>query len=268
LPKFTDPASNWNLVTAEKIAGSTYVAEDGREIVRDWPLNLVRDAVQAGQVASYAMADSREAGPITLTLGAAWRFYKPGDCLRIESVEEGFNADCVILTSRYDPATLKTTFTLKTETPGKHPFALGKVAVPPPTPIVGQSPEERDQIAAGTINPVGAQRVLQFNPSFPITPGTNEIVIVSHTALITDGRVLTQPAETFTGLDDLTLYHIFWDLIAEEYLIVEGLAEAERGTRTLVDYGGYITFDGADPPPAPPSPPPGVIGGDPNVRLP
>lgn len=267
LPRYTSPANQWNLVTAEKIVGSTYVAEDGRELVRDWPLNLVRDAVQAGQLATYAMADSREVGPITLPLGAAWRFYGPGDCLRLELAEENFFTDVVVMNASYDPITLKTTFTFKGETPEKHPFALGQVAVPPPTPIVGQTPQERDQIAAGVINPRGALRVVTLPSPIPFTPAETEIVITAFMATLEDGRQLSFPAATLNSLTADTPYVLFWDLVAEDYLIALSPATAEFTNRQLVILGPFrtaLTGGGFTPPPAPP---PGW-GGDPNISLP
>jgi len=47
-----------------------------------------------------------------------------------------------------DPATFKASLILKSETYAKHAFALGKVADPPATPIIGQTPEDRDEIGA------------------------------------------------------------------------------------------------------------------------
>lgn len=264
LPRYTDPNANWNQVTAEKIVGSTYVAEDGREIVKDWPLNLVRDAQQAGELASYAMADSREVGPVTLTLGAEWRFYGPGDCLRIESDEENFTSDLVVMNASYDPSSLKTTFTFKGETPGKHDFALGKVAVPPPTPIVGQTPEQRDQIAAGTINPRGAYQVRSFNPGFPFTPGQFNIVAVPSTAIIEDGRAISLPSDTINSLDESTAYRLFWDLVTEDYVIDEFPADALMEDRTKVFLGTFFTSDGTTFP-TPESPPGGWGGPDPTL---
>jgi len=150
-PQYTDPDSNWQLITAEKIAGSTYVTEDGQEKARAYPLNLVSKAEQAGQIATYAMADSREIGPITMTFGPEWRQYKPGDCLRWESDETGLESDLVIVSRVFDPSTLKVTFTFKGETAGKHAFALGETAVPPPTAIIGLTGEERDNIVTETV---------------------------------------------------------------------------------------------------------------------
>ena len=258
-PQFTDPDSNWQLVTASAIEGSTYQTEDGERKVRAWPLNLVSDKDQAGQVATYAMADSREVGPITLTFGPAWREYRPGDCLRWESEETGFEGDLVIVSRSFDPGTLKVTFTFKGETPGKHDFALGKTALPPPTAIIGQTGEERDGIAARNINPRGAFTIKQFTPSNTIVPGDGQIAISAFTGLLDDGRSIAFPAETITGLDQLAVYRLLWDLSVEDYVTVVGTGAVERESPRYVDLGGFFTSDGVDFPPPPPPPPSGWV---------
>jgi hypothetical protein len=146
-PMFTSVLHNHEQITADAIIGTTYLAEDGQSLVQTLPLNLVKDAAQAGELASYALADSREIGPITLTLGPEWRNYRPGDTLRY--VSEALNVDLIlVITNRqFDPAALEVVLTFKSETAAKHAFALGKVATPPPTPIAGQTGEERDGTA-------------------------------------------------------------------------------------------------------------------------
>lgn len=267
-PQYTDPDSNWQQITAEPIAGSTYVTEDGQRKVRAWPLNLVAKADQAGQIATYAMADSREVGPITLTFGPEWREYRPGDCLRWESDETGFEGDLVIVSRSFDPGTLKVTFTFKGETPGKHPFALGKTAVPPPTAIIGQTGQQRDAVAARNVNPQGAYTVLQFTPAYPVVPGNGQVVISAFDGLIDDGRLIAFPAETITGLSQLTAYRLLWDLITEEYLVVEGNATVEREDSRYVDVSGFFTSDGTAFPTPDPPPDGWVPPLDPNFNVP
>jgi hypothetical protein len=267
-PQFTDPASNWQLVTAEPITGSTYLTEDGQRKVRAWPLNLVSKKEQAGQIASYAMADSREVGPFSLTFGPEWRQYKAGDCLRWESEETGFEGDLVIVQRSFDPGTLKVTFTFKGETEGKHAFALGQEAVPPPTAIIGQTGQERDEIVSRTVNPQGAFTVLQFTPAFPIVPGDGQVAITAFDGLIDDGRVISFPAETITGLTQLVAYRLLWDLIDEEYLVVLGSAATERENSRYVDVSGFFTSDGTTFPTPDPPPDGWVPPLDPNFNTP
>jgi len=265
-PQFTDPDANWQRVTAEPIIGSTYVTEDGESKAQVWPLNMVKDATQAGQVAAYALTDSREMGPITVTLKAEWRHYKPGDCLRIESAETGLESDAVIIGRSFDPATLEVTFTFKSETEAKHDFALGKVAVAPPTPIIGMTGQQRDGIAVQTINPRGINRVRNFTPSYPVTPGDGEIVIVAFDATLEDGRTISLPAETWTGLDQLSIYMVIWDLVDEEYILADPPATTFMESNRYVFVVTTTTSDGTTFPT--PDPPPDGWYSEPNTVLP
>ncbi|MEW4468997.1 hypothetical protein AB1K62_14315 [Parasphingorhabdus sp. JC815] len=143
-PQFISPSNNWEQITANEIIGTTYRTEDGQPLTQTWPLNLVKAGGQAGELASYALVDSREIGPINVHVGAEWRFYRPGETITLDSELLGYTGPAVILSRDLDPTTLAVTLSLKTETPAKHDFALGKVATPPPSPTIGQTAEERD----------------------------------------------------------------------------------------------------------------------------
>src|SRR3546814_12963709 len=61
--------------------------------------------------------------------------YRPGDCLTLDIPELGLSSQAAIITRRsLDPATGVVTLELKSETPGKHDYALGRTGTPPPTP--------------------------------------------------------------------------------------------------------------------------------------
>lgn len=259
-PQFTDPTGNWEQVTGEPIVGATYVTEDGEPLSQTWPLNLVADTAQAGELASYALADSREIGPVTLTLGPEWRFYKPGDTLAIDSDALNFSADMVILNRQFDPAALQVTFTFKTETPAKHDFALGKVAVAPPTPVIGQTGEERDGIAATIANPRGAYMITSSTPGIRATPGDGQMTVASFTAVLDDGRDISVTGETETGLTVSTLYDVFYDLIDETLSYVVAPGTTELASSRYVFVWRAATSDGGTFP-TQPDPPPGGGGG-------
>jgi len=152
-PQYVSPAHNWQQITAAEIVGSTYLAEDGTSLTQVYPLNGVTNAKQAGQLATYAMADSRELGPMDIQAKVVWRFYRPGDCIDIDSSLVAYSGQAVINQRGLNPETLAVALSLKSETPGKHPFALGKVADPPPTPVLAQTPEERDLLASAALRP-------------------------------------------------------------------------------------------------------------------
>jgi hypothetical protein len=153
-PQYTSPDHNWQQITAAEIVGSTYRTEDGgAKLTQVYPLNGVTNAAQAGELAAYAMTDSREIGPMDLQAKASWRFYRPGDCIEIDSSLVAYDGLAVINQRSLNPQSLAVSLSLKSETPGKHDFALGKVASPPPTPTLLQTTEERDLLAAAAITP-------------------------------------------------------------------------------------------------------------------
>jgi hypothetical protein len=224
-PQYTSPNHNWQLITANPIVGSTYVTEDGESKTQTWPLNLVKVDAQAGELASYALVDSREIGPFTINLPAEWRFYRPGDTLTLDSERLDYNGQVVIQRRSFDPSTLVVTLVVRSETPAKHDFALGKVAVPPPTPVLGQTGEQRDNVFAAFVEPTALDTVLissswttDVDPADQLAQATDdEITVEAHTRNYSDKQVSVNGG-TITTLDDgvtplapSTLYHIYYD---------------------------------------------------------
>lgn len=153
-PQYVSPEHNWQQITAAEIVGTTYRTEDGgKALTQVYPLNGVTNGTQAGQLASYAMADSRELGSMDVAAKAEWRFYRPGDCITIDSTLIAYAGQAVINQRGLDPESLAVSLSLKSETPGKHAFALGRTATPPPTPVLAQKPQERDLLASAAMRP-------------------------------------------------------------------------------------------------------------------
>lgn len=146
-PKRVSPDHNWELVQDEPVAVEDYIDEDGEERAVEWPFNFVTDADQAAQLAAYKLVNSRELHPIQLVCMPRMRAYRPGDCLHVADPELGLDHDCIVLERQIDPATMKVTLTLRSEDPDKHDFALGTTGTAPATPALGQTAEERDEIA-------------------------------------------------------------------------------------------------------------------------
>ena len=192
-PQYVSPTHNWQQITADEIIGSTYRTEDGQPLTQTWALNLVKDAGQAGELASYALVDSREIGPIELNLNSSWMFYKPGETITVNSELLGYNGQAVIVQRDLDPQTFKVKMVLKGETPAKHDFALGKVATPPPTPVIGQTQEERDAVAVGA-----SDRQVTFNAvsDFSIQTDINNVT--------TTTLPLTRSLKLFQGGSEIT----------------------------------------------------------------
>ena len=163
VPEYTSPDHNWELVKAEPLIVTEYVTEDGEEISQTYPFNLVKDAGQAGQLAAYKMVNAREFHPIAIPCKPRMRAYRPGDCLHIDRPDLGLDIDAVVLRREINPETMEVTLTLIGETAAKHAYALGQSATPPPTPALGQTAEERDDISAAAVRPSGFTQSLIRN---------------------------------------------------------------------------------------------------------
>lgn len=134
-PRFRTEANGWKLLPAAPITVAAHVAADKGKRSKAIDYALIQDADQAGTAARYDIENAREFGPIVLPLGLAWMGYKPGDCVTVTVPEMGLNGQPVLLLNRgLEPATGIVTLTGRSETFGKHAFALGQTATPPNTP--------------------------------------------------------------------------------------------------------------------------------------
>lgn len=213
VPKYRNPDANWEFTSAEKVSVSTYVTEDGEEKVEERQWNLVRDVDQVAQLAAYALVDARELGPIEITLKPQWRWVKPGECLTLELPSLDFEGDAVILRREIDPATMKVKLTLIGETAAKHAYALGLTGTPPPTPALGQTAQERDELASAAGDPVGYDPTLikTSNQDLVSITGTDTaITIGNHNRIYADKTVAVTGA-TIGSLAASTRYYLYYD---------------------------------------------------------
>lgn len=135
--RFRSEAHGWEMVPVDIVQVPDYVIADGREKTggRDFP--YVQDANQLACLLAYEVFDSRELAGIAVTVKPDWAGYKLGAALTLALPDYGFPSQKVIVTDRsIDPITANVTFVLTTETDEKHPAALGRTAVVPPTPTL------------------------------------------------------------------------------------------------------------------------------------
>lgn len=140
IPRYRSEDHDWEIISGAPIQVAAYVAADGSPRTKEIDFPLVQHETggngntQAGQLATYEIVNSREAGPWRFTVGPEYVGVKTGDVITLDVPDEGIAAQPVLIRSRsIDPATFKITFECETETTAKHAFALGKTAVPPPT---------------------------------------------------------------------------------------------------------------------------------------
>ncbi|TNE38307.1 MAG: fibronectin type III domain-containing protein [Sphingomonadales bacterium] len=193
IPRYRSESHEWEIISGSQITKSEFVAADGgirlKEI--DYPLVQAEYGIagvdgdkQVGQLAAYDIANSREAGPISWTTGPKWLGLKTGDCVTLDVPEEGLSGQDVILTGvSRDPSTGKISFTAETETPEKHPWALGQSTTPPPAfsltapDLTPPTPDLADwtlaagvstdglpyiRVAGGTDNPYADYAIVQY----------------------------------------------------------------------------------------------------------
>jgi hypothetical protein len=228
VPKYRSPAHNWELVDAEKISVAGYVTEDGEEKTELFPYNLVKDKDQAAQLAAYRLVDGRELQPIKITYGPRMFAFRPGDCLQLDHPELGLDTLAVILTREFDPERMTVTFTFIGETAAKHAYALGLSGVAPATPAIGQTGQERDELAGAAGLPYGWASTIIRNAAAKNPRTTSDVARAMLTASDagTDATIsvarhdwdypsgtadVTRELGTITGLPFSTYHYVYFD---------------------------------------------------------
>jgi hypothetical protein len=135
VPSYRSETHQWAVVPADPISVPQYITADGGQRTKGISMPLVQQIGQVGQLARYAIEDSREFGPVTGSVKPYLMGLQPGDCVTIDEAEFGLNGQALLIMDRkVDPATCLSSLTFRSETAGKHPFALGQTANPPPAP--------------------------------------------------------------------------------------------------------------------------------------
>lgn len=142
-PSYNEEALDWQVVTPDApVQVAEYVAVDGEERSIELGMPLVSNATQVGQISRYAIEDARELTGIVLTLFPRWKWLPPGACVTVNSPEAGLNGQKVRIQKRTrDLSTKLPTYICRTETDGKHAYALGQTNTPPADPsLTGVDP--------------------------------------------------------------------------------------------------------------------------------
>lgn len=134
-PRYRSEEHGWQLVEASPIIVSDYVAFDGRQRTKAIAYPLVQDVDQLAELAAYDIVDSREFGPVSFACKPRWGGMPVGAAVTVNEPEFGLNNQKMVIVGReHDLATGQVMLQLRTETDGKHDFALGRTTTPPPTP--------------------------------------------------------------------------------------------------------------------------------------
>src|SRR3546814_17448539 len=109
--------------------------------------------------------------------------YRPGDCLTLDIPELGLSSQAAIITRRsLDPATGVVTLELKSETPGKHDYALGRKGTPPPPPSLAVPDLSDVAPPHATACTLTGEPVASDGASVPVIPFSGRVVTSQDTA--------------------------------------------------------------------------------------
>jgi hypothetical protein len=195
-PRFRLEENNWQLLPGAPLSVTEHVITDKgkRSKTQDYP--LIQSAAQIGTAVRYDIENAREFGPIVLPCKLVWMGYKPGDCVTAMLPELGLNGQPILLLNRsLAPAGGVVTLTARSETPAKHPYALGQTATPPPTagvtgPYLVPVPGETAWTISGTDLTANGATVPALIVTGAVDTGTAESIIFEYRPFVTG-----QPAD-------------------------------------------------------------------------
>lgn len=199
IPSVRLESHGWEVVPLDAVKIDAYIAEDGAPRPKADVFPLVQDKDQGAQLALYWLLDQREIDGIVIPAKIYACGYRPGDCVTLNIPDANLiDRDVVIRTSELDMGSMGVTFTCRTETPGKHAFALGKTGTAPRTPDLTNpgpdlsAPSADDWTAAGaTLTANGL--------SIPAVVATGEAPAGNVDAILFEARVHVAGQDADTG---------------------------------------------------------------------
>lgn len=244
IPSVRLESHGWEMVPLDAVTVPDYLAVDGGK--RPLPINfpLVQHVDQGTQLGLYTLLNQRELDGIVLPCKVYMIGYRPGDCLTTQIPEAHLVGRDVILRQReIDSDTLGVTFTARSETPGKHPFCLGKTGKAPPTPDLSV-PEAfpLNDTQEGTLISTSSQVGLIIKAT------DTTITISNHTRRYNDKDVAVAGA-AHSGLTPQTAYHLYYDDADRAGGVVTYFATTAYFDAFLSvnhparHYAGYVTTD-------------------------
>jgi hypothetical protein len=265
IPKYRSEEHFWEQVSGTVARIADHVAEDGGVRTRELEYPLVQvetgqDVSQPTQLAGYDVELARERMPISLPLKLRWIGYRAGDCISCAIDELGLAAVQLIIIKRaLDPATGAVTLTVRTEDPEKHARVFALTGDLPPVNAF-QRPDLPSDYA---IEPAGraAYTIVRQTVAYPLDSTADTITVAAFDATIDDGRLLSFPAQTITGLDAGSTYIVLWDLTAQAFVAVSAPALTESASSNFVIIRQMTTQNADGTYPAEPTAPGGDGGG-------
>ncbi|WP_294191121.1 hypothetical protein [uncultured Sphingomonas sp.] len=144
VPKVRLESHGWDVTPLDPVIVADYVTIDGGRRPKEITYPLVQDAGQGAKLAAYDILNMREIDGIQLPCKVYMLGYRPGDQVDVDVPDARLVAQPVLIRNRdIAAASLTVTFSCRTETPGKHAFALGQTGTAPPTPSLGDPGVDR-----------------------------------------------------------------------------------------------------------------------------
>ena len=136
VPRYKSEANGWQYVPAGEVTSSVYRDEDrGEPRSLEIEYTHVRSAKQAGQLAAYDLANLRESLTATLPSKVHLMHVHPGDCITVDVPELALAGQkFVVRRATVNHQAASVTLELRSESDGKHAWALGQAAQPAPSP--------------------------------------------------------------------------------------------------------------------------------------
>lgn len=183
IPSVRLESHGWEVVPLDALKIDEYIEADGAPRPKADVFPLVQDANQGAELALYWLFDQREIDGIVIPCKIYACGYRPGDCLTLQLPEANLvDRQVVLRTAELDMGSMGVTFGCRTETPGKHPYALGATGTPPPTPdlsITGpdlSAPDVDDWIADGATLTSGGASIPAIVIAGEVTNGAADAV--------------------------------------------------------------------------------------------
>jgi hypothetical protein len=178
VPIYREESQQWQLIQGEQVTSSVYVDEDAGDVkTREVELPMVQQAAQAHQLATYELCNSREFLTFTANVKSRFLDVRVGDAVTVNVSEiAAENIKCLVVQREFSPADYSVTLTLKAESEGKHPFALGQSQVAPESPSLNEyDPTNPPAPAPGSWVATGTQLVGPDGISTPIITITGAV---------------------------------------------------------------------------------------------
>ena len=137
IPNYRSPDHKYEIVAGTALTHETWLSDDRYDVrTTETTYPLVQNPVQAGQLAAYELADSREFLEAEITCKPRALNVEVGDCIETDLTEFNPGQEWIVVDRRWNSSTKTVTLTLKAETYEKHAFCLGNSTIPPRTPTL------------------------------------------------------------------------------------------------------------------------------------